>query len=192
MRVFIALEVPPLWRVAASDAQRVLRASAGGRMLRFVDPALMHLTLRFLGEIDPPATERLQRALSHHVVPFELTLTLGPAGSFGPAARTAVAWLGIGGERERLEALVARVGDAVADANLAAERRPFRPHLTLARVHRSASPDDRRQIAHAIAALDPPPASPARFHALVVVRSHLAGAQPRYEVLSRHGASRHA
>ena len=189
MRVFIALDVPPPWRVAASGAQRALRASAGAGTLRFVDPTLMHLTLRFLGEIDPPATERLQRALSHHVVPFELTLTLGPAGTFGPAARTAVAWLGIGGERERLDALV---GNAVATADLADERRPFRPHITLARVHRSASPDDRRHIADAIAALDSPPASPSRFHELVVVRSHLGGAQPRYEVLSRHGASRHA
>lgn len=190
MRLFVALEAPERWREEAAEAQRAL-ANALPKptrdRLRPVDPALMHLTLRFLGEVDEGGVDALQAALDGHVDPFTLNLSLAAAGTFGPAARTSVAWLGVGGDVEGLRTLAARIEDAISAAGLPREDRDLSPHLTLARVHRSARPPDRRAIAEAIGALPPPPPCPVTARELLLVRSHFGGARPRYEVLSRHG-----
>ena len=186
MRLFVALELPEAWRTAAERAQAALRAAAEPRLLRFVDPALMHLTLRFLGEVDATIAPRIEAALQREVPPLDVAISLAPAGTFGPAARTTAAWLGVDGDLVALDALVARIEHAVTAVALPAETRPFRAHLTLARVSRTATAVQRRAVAEAVARLAPPnlPAFVARE--IVLVRSHLSGPQPRYEVLSRH------
>jgi 2'-5' RNA ligase len=175
MRLFIALEVPEAWR---READR----------LGLVDPALMHLTLRFLGEVDEDLVPALQDALERETPPLDLALSLAPAGTFGPPHRTSIAWLGVSGDLEALQALAANVERAVVECGLPGEERPLRPHLTLARLHQAATPDQRRAVAEAVGALEPPAPAPYRPTEVVLVHSHLGGSQPRYEVLSRHGA----
>ena len=191
MRLFIAFELPAAWRDVATHVQSALRTATTPRFLRFVDPDLMHLTLHFLGEVDSDAAARLTAELDRRLADVDVALALGAGGTFGPAARTAVAWLGVDGDRAALDDLVLHIEAAVTAAGLPAEARPFRPHLTLARVARAASAEQRRAIAATVASLDPPPPSPTRFRELVVVRSYLGGAQPRYEVRSRHTAPAH-
>lgn len=188
MRLFIAIEAPDAWRVAAEAQQAALLAALPGatrRALRPVRPELLHLTLRFLGEVDEGAVDPLQAALDG-VPPFRVELALAPAATFGPAARTGVVWLGIGGEVDALRALARAVEGAVRLAGAPPDDRPFAAHLTLARVGRSASAEDRGAVAAAVRALDPPPPLPFVADQLVLVRSHLGGPAPRYEVLSRH------
>ncbi len=186
MRLFIALDVPTAWRSAAADATAALARSAPD-VLRAVDPHLMHLTLRFLGEVDPDAVQALGAALDARVPPVDVTLRLGAAGTFGPPARASVAWLGIGGDRDGLAALARRVEEAVVAAGLPADDRPYRPHLTLARVDRRAVAADRRAVAAAAAALSAPDVEPFRAREVVLVHSRPGGPRPRYTTLSRHG-----
>ncbi len=186
MRLFVAVEVSGGWR----DAARAVRAAVDGRQaglpLRWVDPALMHLTLRFLGEVDEHALEPLQRELAAGVSPVDVQLALGPAGTFGAPGRTTVAWLEVGGDGEGLRALAERVEAAVVAAGLPSEDRPLHPHVTLARVRRGASTRQRRAVAEVIAALEPPVAAGFRARSVALVRSHLGREGPRYETLSRH------
>lgn len=189
MRLFVALDPPDAWRVAAASAQSGLRLHVEPRLLRFVDQALMHLTLRFLGEVTDDAAARVTAEFQRRIREVDVTLALAPAGTFGPPARTSVAWLGVAGDRVALDALVTRVEAAVTAAGLPAEERPLRPHLTLARVHRTASAEQRSAIAAAIALLDAPPPATTRFREVVIVRSHLGGAQPRCELLGRYGTT---
>ena len=186
-RLFVAVEVPDGWRDAARAARAAVDGRQSGLPLRWVDPALMHLTLRFLGEVDEQALEPLQRELAAGVPPVDVELALGPAGSFGAPGRTAVAWLAVRGDGEGLRALAERVEAAVVAAGLPSEDRPLRPHLTLARVRRGASTQQRRAVAEAIAALDPPPPAAFRARSVALVRSHLGREGPRYETLSRYG-----
>ena len=189
MRLFLAIEIPDAWRREATRALGALTAALddGARpLLRPVDADRLHLTVRFLGEVDGTLLAPLRSALAEAVPPVAVDLALAPAGSFGPPARTNVAWLGVGGDREALRDLAARVERAVAAAGLPPDRREPRPHLTLARVRPRATAAQRRAIAHAVAALAPPPPLPHRAERLALVHSRLTVNGPDYEVLARY------
>ncbi len=188
MRLFIAIDVPDAWRAAAAIQQQALEELLPlevRRVLRPVRGDLMHLTVRFLGELDEAALMPLQAALDV-VLPFAITLSLDRAGTFGPPARTGVAWLGVEGEMRALRVLARDVERAVRLVGMRAEERPFTAHLTLARLARGATPEERRLVAEAVQSLEPPPLAPFIASQLLLVRSHLDGPSPRYEVLSRH------
>ncbi len=185
VRLFISVELSEAWRDAARAARAALERQVEAP-LRWVDPRLMHLTLRFLGEVPEEEVSRLRNALDG-VPPVDVQLALKEAGTFGPASRTAVVWLAIGGDGDGLRALADRVEAAVVSIDFEPEQRPFRPHVTLARVDRRASGGRRRTVAEAVERLPAPSPSPFTAHAVALVRSHLGRGGPRYEVLSRHG-----
>lgn len=184
VRLFISVELPEAWRDAARAARAALERQVEAP-LRWVDPRLMHLTLRFLGEVPEEEVSRLRNALDG-VPPVDVQLALKQAGPNVPASRTAVVWLAIGGDGDGLRALADRV-EAVVSIGFEPEQRPFRPHVTLARVDRRASGGRRRTVAEAVERLPAPSPSPFTAHAVALVRSHLGRGGPRYEVLSRHG-----
>lgn len=188
MRLFVAIEAPAEWRRALAEARRALPEPVA-RSLRFAEPHLAHVTLRFIGEVaDEHAPEVLRNALDRAIAPFEVPLHLGRAGTFGPPARTNVAWLGVEGDLDTLRALAERVSEAVdAALGIEGDARPLSPHLTLARVRPQATPEERRAVAAAVTALPAPEPHPFAARQAVVVRSHLGPAGPRYEVLSHHG-----
>ena len=189
MRLFLAIEIPDAWRREAARALGALTAAldAGARpLLRPVGADRLHLTVRFLGEVDDALLAPLRTALAAAVPPVAVDLELAPAGSFGPAARTSVAWLGVGGDLETLRALAARVERAVAAAGLPPDRREPRPHLTLARVRPRATAAQRRVIAQAVAALAPPPPLPHRAERLALIHSRITVNRPDYDVLARY------
>ncbi|MCC6235983.1 MAG: RNA 2',3'-cyclic phosphodiesterase [Dehalococcoidia bacterium] len=188
MRLFVALELPEAWRAAALtlrlEWERGLDEEAR-RALRWVEPELLHLTLRFLGEFADTGVPQLQAALDAHVATLPLALTAHEVGTFGAPRRVRTLWLGVAGELERLAALAAEVERAVVEAGAAPEARTFAPHITLARVRERASERAREQVARAAQAVRAPPLE-VRATEVVLVRSHLGSGPPRYEVLSRH------
>src|SRR5665811_1656667 len=121
MRLFVAAEVPDSWREAVAGVQGAIERASGvaraddgsGGDVRWVDPALLHVTLCFLGAVDPSAVPRLGEALDRAVPPLDLTLALGDPGTFGPPARTSVIWLGLGGDTSQLSDVARRVEAAV-------------------------------------------------------------------------------
>lgn len=186
MRLFIAIDVPDAWRDAAREATEAL-AHASGVRLRAVHPSLMHLTLRFLGEVSEDRVAPLIEALRDAVTPFDVELALGPAGAFGRPQRTQVVWLGVTGDFEGLQHLTARIETAVRAAGLPPDDRPLRVHLTLARLGLDLTPADRRAVAEAARTLAPLPPLPFHAREVELVRSTLGNPRPRYEVLARFG-----
>lgn len=184
MRLFVALEIPEDWRAAAHMATEVIAQSTLIR-LRRVDPALMHLTLRFLGEVEAERVGDLCEALARRVPPVELTLELGSPNTFGRLDRTNAVWLGVGGDVIGLRALARRVERAVRDAGLPPDDRTLQPHLTLARLGAATTTEERRTVAETAAMLPPLPAVPFHVREVVLVQSTLGGSQPRYEVITR-------
>jgi 2'-5' RNA ligase len=194
MRLFVAIEVPPAWGEAAVAVTAAI-TRASGVQLRGVDPARLHLTLRFLGEVPPERLEPLRLTLAKHVPLVDVVLTLEGAGTFGAAGRApsgrrprqaTVVFLGVGGDRAGLLALATRVEDAVRAAGLPPDERPLMAHLTIARLHRSLPSDARRAVAAAAGDIPVPNVEPTRAREVVLVQSTL-GALPRYEVLARVG-----
>lgn len=194
MRLFVAIELPEAWRVEATAARRWLldrllhpsgEAVDDQPGLRFTSPERLHLTLRFLGEVDEAALPALQQQLAGEVVAVDVALELAALGTFGSRARPRVVWLGLGGDLDGLQATRAAVDRALVAAGVAVDDQPLRPHITLARVDRRATPGQRRAIRAAIEEIEAP--ASARFVAreVVLVRSHL-GRDVRYEVLGRY------
>jgi 2'-5' RNA ligase len=176
-RCFCAVDLGDGERAVLLEQTAPLRAT--GAEVRFTRETQIHVTLKFLGDTDPELLPRLRSALSSvRIEPFEWSVR--GLGFFPPRGRPRVLWAGIedGG---RLAALARRVEDAVVPLGFARERRPFRSHLTLARVR---GPRGLRELEQRVAALGGSVSvALAPALAFVLYRSHLEPAGSRYERL---------
>jgi 2'-5' RNA ligase len=131
-RLFFAIELGDALRTALDHAVAPLRAVEPE--LAWVRPEKLHLTMKFVGEVDAEGANRLAAAAdiaaSGHR-PFEITL--GGVGAFPNFRRARVVWIGVAGD-PRLELLHHDLEVACHDAGFEVEGRPFRPHITLARI----------------------------------------------------------
>jgi 2'-5' RNA ligase len=131
IRLFVALRPPLVIREALFDLMDGVQAA------RWQDDEQLHLTLRFIGEVERPQAEDIAAALSHISAPVpEVALT--GVGSFGKGNRPDALWAGVA-PAAPLAALHAKVERACVMAGLLPERRAYRPHITVARLPRSAS-----------------------------------------------------
>jgi nicotinamide-nucleotide amidase len=140
IRAFIAIELDDAVRRAAAEVARALREHPGGDGVRWVRPENLHVTLRFLGDIESARVREIAHALREATAglsPFQIQL--GRVGAFPTARRPRVVTLDVG-PREPLQELAEAVERAVAKAGFEAEKRRFRAHLTLGRVRGRAKP----------------------------------------------------
>jgi RNA 2',3'-cyclic 3'-phosphodiesterase len=182
MRLFIAIEIPEQWRRAAAASAAMLVRRAGVD-LRVSQAGNTHLTLKFLGEIEDADVPLLVASLDR-VRAARCELRLTRPGTFGPAARTRVVWLGVAGDTRCLQRLSAEVDEAVAVAGLQIERQFWRPHLTLARVRGRASSYERRVLADLVRKLPESDSESFVADTISLYRSHLGEGSPRYELLT--------
>lgn len=136
MRLFVAVNLPDEERQAAFAASSPLRSAR--LPVKWIAPDGLHVTLKFLGEVDGERAERIGPALDsvvRTVRPF--ALTLGGFGAFPTLARPRVFWLGV--ERHpALELLANDVERALSPLDFESELRPFAPHLTIGRAKKGA------------------------------------------------------
>lgn len=184
LRLYMSVDPPP----AAVDHLRavvgelaVSRANAPGRSTRVADPHQWHLTVAFLGEVPaervPAATEAMARAAA--ATPEPIRLRLAGGGRFGRGTFT-VLWAGVGGDLAAFRLFAGGLRRELRRARLPHDRRPLRPHLTIAR------PGDRVSAAgitadlHRLRAYEGPQWRVERVH---LMRSEL-GPQPVYTRLA--------
>jgi 2'-5' RNA ligase len=125
MRLFVALCLPETLR------SRLCGLCAGLPGARWVAPENLHLTLRFIGEVDGREAEDIDAALSGVRFP-RFPLTLAGVGEFADGRRLRSIWVGVE-NNEMLERLQVKVEHAVQRAGRPPEQRKFKPHITLAR-----------------------------------------------------------
>jgi RNA 2',3'-cyclic 3'-phosphodiesterase len=147
VRLFLAINLEPEVRKAIVDATSSLRAAAP--TLSWVDDTRLHLTLKFLGEhpedVVGSLSDSLNAVAAHHG-PF--SMQLHDIGAFPNFRRARVVWMGI--EREpRLELLHHDIELACEQLGFDLDGRPFRPHLTLARIKERTAADELKQLARA-------------------------------------------
>jgi len=180
VRLFVALELPESHRASLADVCE--RGRRGG--VRWVAPENVHLTLKFLGEVDDglvPAIEEALAAVAAAAKPF--TLALEGGGCFPNARSPKVIWVGVNEGGAEAARLAGDVGSALEPLSFKPEKRRFRPHLTIGR------PKDPREGAETAAAkieqLRPYRASPAETGAISLIKSTLTSEGAVYEVLRR-------
>ena len=153
VRLFIALDLPPAAKgsLGATAAQLKAVIPSG---VRWVDPAGVHLTLKFLGDTDTGLVEPILAAMqpgAGAAGAASFPLQLSGLGVLPNYRKPRSLWAGVGGDLEALGRLQRRVDEAMARLGFPPERRPFRPHLTLGRVQRSVSTTTRREIGETLA-----------------------------------------
>jgi 2'-5' RNA ligase len=174
-RLFIAVTLPEEARHAVATL-----LDGHGKPLpgRVVHPRNWHLTLRFLGDTDDVAYERLLAALDQAPLGEPFRVALGRPGAFPQPARATVLWVGFAKGGAELQRLADAVEAAVELAGFPPEDRPFRPHLTLSRIrpHQDVRPVIDRLSFDGISWT---------VGEVAIIRSHLGPGGPRYEQLEQ-------
>jgi len=172
MRLFVALELPPAMR------DILLAAMGGVAGARWQRDDQLHLTLRFIGEVDRHGAADIAAALAAvRMAPLELQLAR--IGSFVHRGRVDSIWAGVTPEDD-VAALAKHINEAVARVGIAAESRAFVPHVTLARLGRHAG--------NAAAILETIfPATVFEFNHFALWESRLGSDGAEYAVLERYG-----
>ena len=140
MRLFVALSLPEPVRERLADLENGLPGA------RWVPEDNLHLTLRFIGEVDGGLARDIDSCLAEISMPaFEASFDR--LDTFGDGRNLRALWVGVEQPNEPLMRLQAKVEKAVVRAGLQPESRKFTPHVTLARFkrHNGRVPADKMQ-----------------------------------------------
>lgn len=133
-RLFVAIRPP------ADIRARLLSLMGGIARARWQDDSQLHLTLRFVGEVDERRAEDLADALSTiRFAPFPVSLA--GLGQFERKGHVDTIWAGVQ-PRDTLAQLHRKIDRACVQVGLLPDERAYLPHITLARLNRSAGSSD--------------------------------------------------
>lgn len=185
MRLFVAVELgdPVLQRAAelvAELRQRVERRAPAAR-LTWVAGDRMHLTVRFIGEVDERQAAAVGQALRDPlpIEPFDLSWR--GIGVFPPRGAPRVLWVGADHGAAQVRDLEREVSARLAKAGIAPEERAYRAHVTLARVREPGG----LRLDHVAEGLEGVSLGASRVEATTLFRSELSPKGPVYVTLQR-------
>jgi 2'-5' RNA ligase len=133
IRTFIAVSLPESVLQAMGQVQHTLGTL--GRGIRWVRKEGIHLTLKFLGDVDRDDLEKIHIAMERATEATSPFVLYGQdTGVFPDFRRPRVIWIGLSGDLQVLFALQASVESQLKGLGFAEDKRPFKGHLTLGRV----------------------------------------------------------
>jgi 2'-5' RNA ligase len=182
VRLFLAINLPDyVRRTIATEVAAPLQAIAPG--LTWVREPALHLTVKFLGEQPPELVPTLSDALrAVSVRNRAIEVEIGGVGAFPNFRRPRVVWIGVSPD-PKLELLHHDVESVCEELGLPLDGKPFRPHLTLARVKpRSADIATLRKLARA--ADEVTHVEEVLITSVDLMQSELTSAGSRYRLLS--------
>ena len=183
-RAFVAIELSLEMREALGELIARLKGM-GLSSVRWVNPEAVHLTLKFLGNVPRAQIGEITHALSRSVLgsaPF--TLEMGDVGGFPTLDAPRVLWVGLKGELDELASLQQKVEETLQSLGFPKERRPFTPHLTLARMRDGATSRERRMAGEASSRTGPPTEVTMEVRSLSLMRSNLSPSGAAYSRLA--------
>lgn len=129
-RLFVGIDLPTPIRIS-------LHALHGGlKGARWVAPENLHITLRFIGEVERAHADEIDQALMRvHAPPLDIELR--DAGAFGSGRRARILWAGVV-RTPALCDLKARIDAALGATGIDPDDRKFSPHITLARFNNAS------------------------------------------------------
>lgn len=134
IRAFIAVDIPPVVREQIAELQDGFKSLELD--VAWVKPANFHLTLKFLGNINPDRISEINEILNAKLAltPGFMT-TVGAVGMFPSLDRPRVLWVGL--ESQALVALQNNIDSCLVQAGFEPEPKKFSAHLTLGRIKSS-------------------------------------------------------
>ncbi len=151
LRTFVAIELTDGLHAALDDLEQNVKRIRASGSVKWVAPGNIHLTLKFLGNVDSARLPDLEHALAAACAgQSQFELTLGGIGAFPNLNRPNVIWVGLAGQVQEATLLAEGVESECARIGFAREERPFSPHLTIGRVRRETKPADRALLGEGI------------------------------------------
>jgi RNA 2',3'-cyclic 3'-phosphodiesterase len=154
VRLFLAVDLDPAIRVAVEEVAQTVHdrlgvalGRHGHRGLTWVSPGNLHMTLRFLGEVDEDTAARVRSVLAPPLTVPRFDVELAGAGMFPPAGSPRVVWLGVTAGAPGLTAVHDAIEARLQTIRFPAEDRPYRPHLTIGRFRQPGPPAVRQVVA---------------------------------------------
>lgn len=172
-RLFVGLRPPFAIRDLLTETM------AGVPDARWQDDSQLHVTLRFIGEVERPLAEEIAIALGS-IRSKALSLEIAGVGAFDRRGRVNALWAGVT-PHDRVAHLHRKVDQALVRLGLEPERRAYLPHITLARLNAGAVTVQRWLADHAALV------SPAfDFDEFLLYESHLGSSGASYEVIAHY------
>ena len=138
MRLFVAVEIEPqvVARLAAcvDELRRRVETRAPQARVTWVPADRLHVTVRFIGEVDEEQSTRIQSALAPPTGIAPFVLVCRGVGTFPERGAPRVIWAGIGDGADGLAVLEREVSSRLSACGISPEERGYQPHVTLARV----------------------------------------------------------
>ena len=187
IRSFIAIKLPDeLKRELGRLQARLKKEEPPG--VKWVDPNGIHLTLKFLGDVEENWLSEITDAIKTAVQgtpPFNLVVK--ELGVFPNLKRVQVVWVGMSGEVDKLGQLQQRLESKLAPLGFAPETRPFVPHLTLARLRDQTSMAERERFGQVITKTKFESAYPIKVETISLMKSELTREGAIYSLISSVG-----
>src|SRR3989338_5342197 len=133
MRTFIAIELSEEIRNTLAQIQSHLKYASAD--VKWVEKDNIHLTLKFLGEVDEERCEKIKSILDEiasQTKQFEISLK--DLGAFPKIDYPRVVWVGLDKGITESKELAERIDAALSEIGFQKETRPFAAHLTIGRV----------------------------------------------------------
>jgi 2'-5' RNA ligase len=129
VRLFFAVDI----RCTAALRKIVIALGGLGRAVKAVDPDQLHVTMKFLGSTPADRVPELSAALAETRLVDAFDVALTGLGAFPNERRPSVIWAGLD-PLDSLRAVATELESRIAPLGFPTESRPFRPHVTLARI----------------------------------------------------------
>lgn len=192
-RLFLAVPLPGDVITLADAVIRRLQHEAWP--VRWIAPGNAHVTLHFLGDVEPENAQLLRLALPEVVNRHtRFRLRTADLGVFPNMKRPRIIWLGLWGPAHRLESLQQDIGATLSVLGFEPEERDFHPHITLGRVrndHRLSGRDlpakirSRLEQAARTGEVSHDHPLPVPVDEVLLIESHLGAGEPRYDIIDR-------
>ncbi len=148
-RCFIAIDLPGELKRDLVRVQDGMRAWPG--RVKWVEEKNFHLTLKFLGDVDPPLLDRIGAGLAKVSQQHsKFALMISGLGAFPSLRRPKVIWAGVCDTDKYLYRIWRDIESEMVSIGLPAEERGFSPHLTLGRVKEAPPAPGLDKVVHSL------------------------------------------
>lgn len=183
MRLFIAVNFPDDLLNKIEQIMSFFKKKTPPAALKWVQTEHMHLTLKFIGEVEENKVGLIKEILIKSVkrqLPFDIEV--GELGMYPHKNNPRVIWLGITGGEPLID-MQKMLDQKLASLDIKREGRPFSPHLTIARVRRDADPSAVRLIGETLSQFTVEPLGAVTIDRVQLYQSDLKPSGPIYTTL---------
>jgi len=186
LRTFIAIEIDPTHKQKLLHLISTLKSSNSD--VKWVTEHQMHLTLKFLGNIEETKVQEISDALTSIANSTrEFTITLSNIGTFPNVKRPRVIWIGIDKGKNELKLLAGQIETELEKLGFPKETRDFKSHLTLGRVR---SPKNLKNLTKLLTEVSFQSESAIKINKLILFQSTLTPKGAIYKKITLHSRLR--